>query len=56
MVARKGDSRSYMNVMALLDDAHRLGRLRAVGPVHQFHHAELQNHLAHRHPRVDPLL
>jgi hypothetical protein len=34
------------DVMRFLDDAHRLGLLRAVGPVYQFRHAELQDHLA----------
>jgi hypothetical protein len=33
-----------------LDDAHRLGLLRAVGTVYQFRHAELQDHLARRTP------
>ncbi|MBG0830325.1 NACHT domain-containing protein [Planomonospora sp. ID67723] len=33
-------------LMSFLDDAHRLGLLRAVGPVYQFRHAELQDHLA----------
>lgn len=33
-------------VMPFLDDAHRLGLLRAVGPVYQFRHAEFQDHLA----------
>ncbi|MEU8319721.1 NACHT domain-containing protein [Nonomuraea sp. NPDC048881] len=33
-------------VMDLLDDAHRLGLLRAVGPVYQFRHATLHDHLA----------
>ena len=33
-------------LMAFLDDALRLGLLRAVGPVYQFRHAELQDHLA----------
>ncbi|WP_329430647.1 NACHT domain-containing protein [Streptosporangium sp. NBC_01495] len=33
-------------LMAFLDDAHRLGLLRTVGPVYQFRHAELQDHLA----------
>jgi hypothetical protein len=28
-----------------LDDAHRLGLMRAVGNVYQFRHAELQDHL-----------
>ncbi|MEU4835875.1 NACHT domain-containing protein [Streptosporangium sp. NPDC023615] len=33
-------------LMAFLDDAHRLGLLRTVGPVYQFRHAEFQDHLA----------
>ncbi|MEV4078534.1 hypothetical protein [Nonomuraea fuscirosea] len=32
--------------MDFLDDAHRLGLLRAVGPVYQFRHAALHDHLA----------
>jgi hypothetical protein len=31
--------------MSFLDDAHRLGLLRTVGPIYQFRHAELQDHL-----------
>ncbi|MFG2784746.1 NACHT domain-containing protein [Streptomyces prunicolor] len=33
-------------LQAFLTDAHRLGLLRQVGPVYQFRHARLQNHLA----------
>ncbi|MGW7421778.1 hypothetical protein ACWGJB_17200 [Streptomyces sp. NPDC054813] len=33
-------------LMPFLDDAHRLGLIRAVGPVYQFRHAEFQDHLA----------
>ncbi|MEU6799270.1 hypothetical protein ABZ907_46935 [Nonomuraea wenchangensis] len=33
-------------LMNFLDDAHRLGLLRAVGPVYQFRHAALHDHLA----------
>jgi NACHT domain len=33
-------------LMSFLDDAHRLGLLRAVGPIYQFRHAELHEHLA----------
>ena len=33
-------------LMPFLDDAHRLGLLRTVGPIYQFRHAELQDHLA----------
>lgn len=33
-------------LMYFLDDAHRLGLLRTVGPIYQFRHAELQDHLA----------
>ncbi|MEU4227449.1 NACHT domain-containing protein [Nonomuraea sp. NPDC026600] len=36
-------------LMLFLDDAHRLGLLRAVGPIYQFRHAELQDHLAAAH-------
>ncbi|MFI9556304.1 NACHT domain-containing protein [Nonomuraea endophytica] len=39
------------NLMGFLDDAHRLGLLRAVGPVYQFRHADFQDHLAN-HPSV----
>ncbi|GAA4889196.1 NACHT domain-containing protein [Streptomonospora salina] len=38
-------------LMPFLDDAHRLGLLRAVGPTYQFRHAELQDHLAGRSGR-----
>lgn len=43
-------------LMPFLDDAHRLGLLRAVGPVYQFRHAEFQDHLAPlaRCPRRNP--
>jgi MFS family permease len=43
-LARAG--RLPRNLMHFLDDAHRLGLLRAVGPVYQFRHAELHDHLA----------
>ncbi|WP_207944712.1 hypothetical protein, partial [Actinomadura rubrisoli] len=33
-------------LMPFLDDCHRLGLLRAVGPLYQFRHAELHDHLA----------
>jgi hypothetical protein len=33
-------------LMPFLDDAHRLGLLRAIGPVYQFRHAQFQDHLA----------
>jgi uncharacterized membrane protein YfcA len=36
--------------MTFLDDARRRGVLRAVGPVYQFRHARLQDHLARREP------
>ncbi|MGH3392471.1 MAG: hypothetical protein ACRDOO_26685 [Actinomadura sp.] len=32
-------------LMPFLDDMHRLGLLRAVGPIYQFRHAELQDRL-----------
>lgn len=34
------------NLMPFLDDCHRLGLLRAVGPIYQFRHAEFQDYLA----------
>jgi hypothetical protein len=39
-------------LMSFLDDAHRLGLLRAVGPIYQFRHAELHDHLAARFRRI----
>jgi hypothetical protein len=33
-------------IMDFLDDAHRLGLLRAIGPIYQFRHAVLHDHLA----------
>ncbi|MGW4872988.1 NACHT domain-containing protein [Streptomyces chartreusis] len=35
-----------LRLMPFLDEAHRLGLLRAVGPLYQFRHAELHDHLA----------
>jgi uncharacterized membrane protein len=35
-----------LRLMGFLDDAYRLGLLRIVGPVYQFRHAALQDHLA----------
>ncbi len=32
--------------MPFLDECHRLGLLRAVGPVYQFRHAEFHDYLA----------
>ena len=43
-LARKG--RLPYNLVSFLDDAHRLGLLRAIGPIYQFRHAELHDHLA----------
>jgi hypothetical protein len=37
-------------LMAVLDDAHKLGLLRVVGPAYQFRHAELQEHLTSSRP------
>jgi hypothetical protein len=45
--------RSPLRLMTFLDDAHRLGLLRTIGPTYQFRHAELQDHLAAPH-RVPP--
>ncbi|KNB53994.1 hypothetical protein AC230_05415 [Streptomyces caatingaensis] len=41
-------------LQAFLADAHRLGILRQVGPVYQFRHARLQDHLAGDAVRVRP--
>lgn len=38
-------------LMPMLHDAHRLELLRTVGPVYQFRHAQLQDHLASGAPR-----
>jgi hypothetical protein len=43
-LARQGDL--PRRLMPFLDDAHRLGLLRAVGPIYQFRHAEFQDHMA----------
>src|SRR5207244_3307474 len=37
-------------LMSFLDDAHRLGLLRQVGPYYQFRHADLQDRLARPRP------
>lgn len=39
-------------LMPFLDDMHRIGLLRAVGPIYQFRHAELQDHLAEQYRRA----
>lgn len=38
--------RTLLRLLSFLDDAHRLGILRQAGPVYQFRHAKLQDHLA----------
>ena len=43
------------DLMSFLDDAHRLGLLRAVGPIYQFRHAELQDHLATTYHGFSPV-
>jgi len=47
---RAAQGRLPWRVVGFLDDAYRLGLLRVVGPVYQFRHAELQDHLAPPHP------
>ncbi|MET7620546.1 NACHT domain-containing protein [Streptomyces sp. NPDC005408] len=42
-LAARGDFPKKL--MNFLDDAHRIGLLRAFGPVYQFRHAEFQDHL-----------
>ena len=51
-LARAG--RLPRRLMPFLDDCHRLGLLRAVGPIYQFRHAELQDHLAATYPAEAP--
>ena len=45
---------SPWRVMPMLEDCLRLGLLRTVGPVYQFRHAALQDHLARRPPAPSP--
>lgn len=40
--------------MAMLEDCYRLGLLRTVGPVYQFRHSQLQDHLAPPPPNPRP--
>ncbi|MFC5827192.1 hypothetical protein [Nonomuraea insulae] len=42
----QGFASGVTGLLPFLDDMHRLGLLRTVGPVYQFRHAELQDHLA----------
>ncbi|MFF1613247.1 NACHT domain-containing protein [Amycolatopsis sp. NPDC058278] len=51
-LARQG--RTPRRLMSFLEDAHRLGLLRAVGPIYQFRHADFQDHLAARHAPPPP--
>jgi uncharacterized protein YqfA (UPF0365 family) len=39
--------RAPWRMMRFLDDAHRAGLLRRVGPYYQFRHAKLRDRLAH---------
>jgi hypothetical protein len=41
--------RTPLRLMPFLDDAHRVGLLRTVGPRYQFRHGELQKYLATRY-------
>ncbi|MBP2706901.1 NACHT domain-containing protein [Microbispora sp. RL4-1S] len=42
-----------LRLMRLLEDAHRVGLLRQVGPVYRFRHEKLQDRLAHIHTADD---
>jgi NACHT domain len=56
-VHRRGCLPAPRRVMPMLRDCHRLGLLRTVGPVYQFRHSQLQDHLAPPRPlapRVGP--
>lgn len=44
--------RTPLRLMAFLDDAHRRGVLRRVGPTHEFRHARLRTYLASPKPAV----
>jgi len=52
LAVRAAQGRLPWRVMEFLDDSYRLGLLRVVGPVYQFRHAELQDHLAPPHPSM----
>lgn len=41
-------TRLPFSLMTFLDECHRLGILRRVGPIYQFRHSRLQQHLCHR--------
>ncbi|HWO62418.1 MAG TPA: NACHT domain-containing protein [Umezawaea sp.] len=45
----RAQGRVPLRLLNFLDDAHRLGILRAAGPVYQFRHAKLQDRLAQRY-------
>ncbi len=45
--------RAPRRMMRFLDDAHRAGLLRRVGPVYEFRHANLQDRLAHTYRPPD---
>jgi hypothetical protein len=49
-VHRRGCLPAPWWVMPMLRDCHRLGLLRAVGPIYQFRHSQLQDHLAPPRP------
>lgn len=47
-----GTNRLPRKLMPFLADMHRIGLLRAVGPIYQFRHIELQQHLAATYQRA----
>lgn len=55
LVALFARRRAPLRLMTFLEDMHRLGLLRQVGPVYQFRHAKLQDRLAaaYRARRID---
>jgi hypothetical protein len=53
-LAQKWAKPAPWRVMPMLDDCFRLGLLRTVGPVNQFRHAALKDHLAPSPPASPP--
>ncbi|MGI5488845.1 hypothetical protein [Microtetraspora malaysiensis] len=53
VVMLRGRGRIPLRLMSLLEDAHRVGLLRQLGPVYRFRHEKLQDRLAHLHAHDD---
>ncbi|MER5264042.1 hypothetical protein ABTZ99_18420 [Actinosynnema sp. NPDC002837] len=48
VLALRAQRQLPLRLLDFLDDAHRLGLLRRTGPVYQFRHARLQDHLSRK--------